>query len=235
MSETIYTYTITSTRISDGLTTNNTFTSNKDNVALIKGAYNGNECYIVSYYDADLKAVVYGHEDSSFILDGSYKYDTNTLMPIKIYILTAHKDIAFDKGIFETEQEYLDAFGIVIEPEEESDISNYSVSKTFKERLVEVMVAALKNVIFFSIDSAIDDGTDSGDSSTEEDDSSVTFDSSDSNLAYYTYTVNEEDKTVEVSAINNTQWEADNGAIDLIVPSTLGGYQTVINTTPEVI
>ena len=231
MSETIYTYTITSTRISDGLTTNNTFTSNKDNVALIKSTYNGNECYIISYYDADLKAVVYGHEDSSFILGGSYKDGTNTLTPIKIYTLTEHKDIAFDKGIFETEQEYLDAFGITIE----SDISNYSVSKTFKERLVEIMVAALQNAVFFSIDSAIDDGTDSGDSSTEGDDSSVTFDSSDPNLAYYTYTVNEENKTVEVSAINNTQWEADNGAIDLIVPSTLGGYQTIINTTPEII
>jgi len=57
----------------------------------------------------------------------------------------------------------------------------------------------------------------------------VTFDETDSNLQYYTYAVDEENKTVEVTSVNYSTWYANNGNYDVVIPATLGNYPTVIN------
>ena len=57
----------------------------------------------------------------------------------------------------------------------------------------------------------------------------VVFDDTDPNLKYFTYTVDEENKTVTVTKINYDVWYAGNGNYDIVVPSTLGNYAVILD------
>lgn len=101
---------------------------------------------------------------------------------------------------------------------------------TLKEQIIETIKnnTLLQQVCFFEID----DGTSSSPDSTPDNDTSEgdssTFNASDPNLAFFTYTVNEEDKTVEVTAIDYQAYYDANGTYDIVVPATLGNYSVVI-------
>lgn len=101
----------------------------------------------------------------------------------------------------------------------------------FKEKLLERIKnnKYFQHICFFEVDSG--DNTSSDDGNTENttpDDSWI--DKTDTNLQYVLYTGNEEDKTVETTGINYDKWYENNGDYNVVIPATLGGHPTVIDS-----
>ena len=65
--------------------------------------------------------------------------------------------------------------------------------------------------------------------SFEIDDGYVEFNPDDPNLAYFTYSINKEKQTIEVTAVNYQAYYDANGTYDIVVPATLGNYTTILN------
>ena len=84
---------------------------------------------------------------------------------------------------------------------------------TFKEQLAEVISNSLSHVVC-ACEIVVEE--------------QIVFDSTDPNLAFFTYTVNEENKTVEVTAINYSTYYSTYGNYDITIPEKLGNYQTVL-------
>lgn len=113
---------------------------------------------------------------------------------------------------------------------------------TLKKQVLETIKnnALIQQICFYEIDDGTsspdntpeDDtptgGNTGGDSGNNESTDTLTFDSTDPNLAFFNYTVNEENKTVEVAAIDYQSYYDANGTYDIVVPATLGNYPVVM-------